>query len=274
MKYNKLGLATRIASITLAAALPLAAHAQAANAPWKMSASIYGWLPTVGGTTSFPGGSTGPSIDVDSSKIIDSLKMVFMGTIEGKKGAYGFFSDVAYIDLGNSKTNTRDFSLGQHELPAGLSANLQYDLKATAWTTAATYALVAKPDYSLDLLAGARMLNIKPSLSWQFGGNIAGTPLPGVSGSEAHDKTNWDAMIGLKGRATIGAERKWFVPYYLDVGTGNSDLTWQTSIGLGYQFGWGSVTASWRYLDYEFKSDSVVQSLTLNGPAIAATWQW
>ena len=279
MKQNKLALATGITCLALTTALPLAAQAQTANDQWKMSASLYGWLPTLGGTTQFarPGGgscSSGPSIDVDSSKIVDSLKMVFMGTIEGRKGRYGFYSDVAYIDLGNTKTNTRDFTLGQRPLPAGLTADLSLDLKATAWTTAGTYALVAKPEYALDLLAGARMLNIRPTLGWAFNGSIAGVALPGRSGTEAIDKTNWDAVIGVKGRANFGAERKWFLPYYLDIGAGNSQSTWQTSVGLGYQFGWGSVSANWRYLDYQFKSDSTVQSLTLNGPAVAATWQW
>ena len=273
MKYNKLGLAMCIVAI----ALPLAAQAQTANDPWKMSASIYMWLPSLGGTTEFarPGGGTaGPSIDVDSSKIIESLKMTFMGNIEGRKGAYGFFSDVAYVNLGNSKTNSRDFTLGHSGLPVDLNADLSLDLKATAWTTAGTYALVSKPEYALDLLAGARMLNIKPTLGWTFTGNIGATPIPGRTGTNVIEKTNWDAVIGVKGRANIGNDRKWFVPYYLDLGAGNSELTWQTSAGLGYQFGWGSMTASWRYLDYQFKSDSAVRSLTLNGPALAATWQW
>jgi hypothetical protein len=201
--------------------------------------------------------------------------MVFMGSIEGKKGRYGFFSDVAYVDLGNTKTNTRNFTLGHNALPAGLSADLSLDIKATAWTTAGTYALVAKPEYSLDMLAGARMLNIRPTLGWTLNGNVNNAPIPPRTGTEASDKTNWDAVIGVKGRANFGSERKWFVPYYLDIGAGNSQRTWQTSAGLGYQFGWGSVTATWRYMDYQFKSStSGVQSLTLNGPAIAASWQW
>jgi len=32
----------------------------------------------------------------------------------------------------------------------------------------------------------------------------------------------------------FGESRKWFVPYYLDVGTGESDLTWQAMGGIGY----------------------------------------
>ncbi len=54
----------------------------------------------------------------------------------------------------------------------------------------------------------------------------------------------------------MGDERKWFVPFYVDVGTGQSKLTWQINAGVGYQFDWGALVASWRYLDYSFKSDS------------------
>jgi hypothetical protein len=40
--------------------------------------------------------------------------------------------------------------------------------------------------------------------------------------------------VGVKGRYTFGDDGKWFVPFYLDVGTGQSQLTWQISSGLGY----------------------------------------
>ena len=37
-------------------------------------------------------------------------------------------------------------------------------------------------------------------------------------------------------------------------GRRQSQFTWQGIAGVGYQFGWGSVIAAWRYLDYDFKS--------------------
>jgi hypothetical protein len=40
----------------------------------------------------------------------------------------------------------------------------------------------------------------------------------------------------------------WFVPYYLDVGAGDSYLTWQALAGIGYKFKWGETAAFWRYL--------------------------
>lgn len=79
---------------------------------------------------------------------------------------------------------------------------------------------------------------------------------------------NWDAIIGLKGRVLQDAQGKWFVPYYVDVGTGDSNLTWQALVGLGYQFRWGSVNASWRYLD--ISSSRAMRSTTL--PSTGLHW--
>ncbi len=55
--------------------------------------------------------------------------------------------------------------------------------------------------------------------------------------------------IDGKGRLTFGDNREWFVPNYFDVGTGQTDLTWQAIGGLGYGFKWGEVIAVWRCPD-------------------------
>jgi hypothetical protein len=64
------------------------------------------------------------------------------------------------------------------------------------------------------------------------------------------------------------------VPYYLDVGTGQSKLTWQGILGVGYAFNWGSIVGAWRYLDYEFKSGSSIENISFNGPAIGLIFRW
>ena len=76
------------------------------------------------------------------------------------------------------------------------------------------------------------------------------------------------------GRFAFGPQREWFVPYYVDVGTGESDLTWQIFGGLGYAFKWGDVLVGWRYLDYEFKSGSRLEDANLNGPMIGLGFHW
>ncbi len=90
--------------------------------PWQYSALLYVWLPDIGGKTTFPAG-TGSSISVDASQIIDSLKFTFMGTFEARKGRWGIFTDVVYLDVGASKSQTRDLIVDGHPLPVGITAD-------------------------------------------------------------------------------------------------------------------------------------------------------
>jgi len=137
-------------------------------------------------------------------------------------------------------------------------------MKSWLWTVAGTYELAKTPENTTDLVFGARLLDIQQTL---------GLSLLGVGKSIEVTENFWDAIIGVKGAVYLGAEKKWFVPYYADIGTGQSDLTWQVNAGIGYRYNWGAVVASWRYLDYEF-SDSPIQSLNFNGPLIGATFVW
>jgi len=49
----------------------------------------------------------------------------------------------------------------------------------------------------------------------------------------------WDVVIGVRGHANLN--RQWYLPYQLDIGAGQSDLTWQAAGGIGYRFDWGDV---------------------------------
>ena len=262
------------AAAAVAVAVPLSIGTAQAAEDWKFGASLYGYFPDVGGTTSFPATGEGSSATVDISTILDSLKMNFAATLEAHNGRWGMYTDVYYVDLGQVKSQTRDFTLGGAGLPANVNANLDFDMKATMWTLGGAWRVSSNRDSVMDIVAGARMLDMAQDLKWELTGDVAGIPIATRADGRNVDATNWDGIVGLKGRASFGEGNRWFVPYYADVGAGDSNLTWQAYAGIGYSFGWGSVVALWRYIDYDLKSGKPVQSLTMNGPAIGAVFHW
>jgi hypothetical protein len=279
-KADKSAASLSVAAVIAAGALlPAACFAQttpaaSTSSPWRYSGSLYLYLPSMGGKTSFPADSGGTPINVSADQIIDSLKFTFMGALDAHNGRWGVFTDLIYLDLGGSKSASRDFTIGNIGLPAGTSADLDWDLKGWAWTLAGEYRLPSDPALTLDLLAGTRMFDLKQTLKWNITGSIGPIAPAGRSGSAEVGDRLWDAIVGVKGRYSFGANREWSLPFYLDVGAGESDRTWQGAVGVAYAFKWGELTGLWRYLDYQMKSGQPVQSMNFNGPMIGATWHW
>lgn len=267
--------AMQLVSWTVAATLvPLTSGADPIPDNWQWDATMYVWLPSLGGETSFPPGGGGPSIDVESDALLDSINFAFMGTLGARKGPWGIATDVIYLDLGASQEAMRNFELGQVDLPAGVDADLRLDVTGWLWTTTGSYSVIANDRVLLDVLGGARMLDLEEQLRWEFNGDIASLPLPGRSGTTKARATNWDAIVGVRGRATFREDSEWFMPYLLDVGAGESDLTWQAMMGVGYTFVNVEVKGVWRYLDYDMGDGTPIQSLEFNGPAVGFTYRF
>ena len=266
-----------IAAATLFGAGALASGGAAAQSTlsdeWRFRAFVYMWGPKITGAATFPGGNTA-DFSMTFGDILDHLKMAGMGTLEVQKGPWGAFTDVVYMNLGATNTKTRDGTIDGVPLPVGVTVNTGVGLKSWVWTLAGSYRVQSTAESEMDVFAGARMLTIEPTLTYSFNVDVGPFVGPGRGGSRTVKGKDWNAIVGAKGRVGFGANREWFVPYYFDIGTGDSDLTWQGSLGLGYTFGWGDVIASYRYLDYNFKSSSKVQELTIKGPLLGAVFRW
>ena len=76
------------------------------------------------------------------------------------------------------------------------------------------------------MVGGGRYLYLKPGLSLSINNQVSRTF------SDSGDVL--DGVIGLRGRTPLS--EKWFLAYYLDVGTGDTDSTWQALGGVGYHF--------------------------------------
>ena len=263
------------AALAIGALVPAAAVAQAAQpGPWKYAASIYLYAPTIGGSTRFPVDSGGNTVNITAEQILDALKMTFMGTFDAHNGSWGVLTDLVYVDLGASKSNSRDFTIGNIGLPVGTTADLDLDYKVTSWTIAGEYRVLSDPSLTLDLLAGTRLLDQRQRLRWSISGDIGPIAPASRTGAAEANQRVWDAIIGVKGRYVFGANRQWAAPFYVDVGTGQSDSTVQAAAGISYAFGWGELSGLWRYVGYHFKAGNPITEMNFNGPQFGAVFRW
>jgi hypothetical protein len=270
---GRVGVAMNVVALLLGigATFPEAALAQTSD-QWKWTLVIYGYFPELGGSTTFPTGTTA-NITVGTSTLINNLKFAASGILEAQKGPWDLFTDVMYYDVGGSKSQTRALSIPGIPIPVGITADANLDSKLTMWTLAGGYRFVSTPDATFDLFVGARQIVLKNNLSYQLSADVGPFVGPLRQGSSELKVNNWDGIVGAKGQWSFGERREWFAPYYIDIGTGQDLLTFQTYGGLGYRFHWGELVGVWRYIDYHF-AGSAGSTLTLNGPAIGVAFHW
>ena len=214
---------TTARAIAVAAAIAaLAPSASRAETPddWRFNATIYAWLPSINMDLSFPTG--GSSAEVTGSDILDALNFTFMGALGAQKGKWGLWTDVIYLDLSSSTKQTRDITVDGQDLPVGVTGKAELTVTGWLWTTEGTYRVIDEPHYQMDVLAGARMLDLGTDLKWSLTGNLGDPPLIDASGKSNVSQTYWDGIVGIRGRAEFGDDHRWFMPYYLDIGAGEA----------------------------------------------------
>ena len=264
---------TRVIVVTLLlAGLSVPARAESTDSdPWKFRLSLYGWFPDISGQAALRTPSSNLELSVAPNDYLPHLNTVFMGTFEVRKGQWGAFTDLVYMDLAKGVAQSRDIAFGGLPLPVTANANVDYALQSTIWSLAGLYNAMHSPEWELDALLGFRYIDLRQDVTWNISGDLGGTPLFGRSGEAAGRLSNLDGIIGLRGRYAFGEQRRWFIPFYLDVGTGDSELTTQLAAGLGYTFDWGDIALNWRQLHYDMPSGMSVRDMDFNGPALCVT---
>jgi hypothetical protein len=237
---------------------------------WRFRGSLYGFFPEVGGNARIPSGGERP-LDVSASDLISHTDAAGMATFEFRKGRWGGFADLVAMDLGQHVEGTRSILAGRQPLPPGTFANASLDIEAFALTVAGTYRAYESETSNVDVFAGGRLLDATVKLDWSFNSDVVGALR---SGSSEVGHSTWDGIVGAKGRAYFGERRQWFVPWYVDAGTGSTDLTWNASVGLGYAAKWGDVFVTWRRLDYDFGNDRQLADLDFSGPTLGVAFDW
>jgi len=137
-----------------------------------------------------------------------------MSTLGARKDKWAFLVDVLYLDLEDSDNTNIGERLKLSDI----------ELKAWVVDPFVSYRVIDGERFKMALLAGARYLWIEVDLELKDR-----PPLPPATSSDSGDGDVWDAVVGIRGQFELSG--RWFMPFHLDVGTGDSDVTWQTTAG-------------------------------------------
>ncbi len=259
MKLTNLLLATTLATSTLfaggdivpAETIPVQQVEMPSDSnELKQRIVLYGWMPTLDGALTFsvPGE---PDESVDSG-VIDSLDAVFMGSYSVRKGKVSFLADLIYLKVSGET--------------AGVNPNVNLDMELTTkiYGFYGGYNISKTDKLDINLIAGLRYFGLGIDVE-RSGGRVANVTLtPSVD--------LYDAVVGVNGEYNIN--KNWYIPYQFDIGTGDSDLTWQANLSVAYRYSWGDVIGTYRYIHYSHDGSGLFEEMNLYGPKLGVVFHF
>lgn len=246
-----------------ACGMPFAAQAE----EWEFSLSPYIWLPTIslGSTEVDEGGGPGDGSDVEIGPVdyLDALDFALMLSGDVRKDRLVLMADIVYVDFG---IDNKDIDVGRPSGP--VAGDYSAGLSGSVFTLSGGWSFYDTDRHRIDGLLGWRRFNLTLDL---FGDLDSGEQL-----DITNDLDFNDGFVGINGRYKLGSGDRWALRYYTDVGTGESNLTWQAVLGIAYAFDWGDLYADFRHVDYDFGDNDELQEVTgfLSGPAFGATFRF
>lgn len=264
MSLKPIQQALAIAVFGIGLAAPAGASEPASD-EWAFTVTPYLWLPNINGTLKYqwPEDDSDADVGVGPADYFSHLDMLLMLGGEARKGKWSVYADLIFLDFNKADSYMKSF--GSELIPASVNLGTQTSLTGEEWLLVAGYALVEQPSTTLDLIGGVRYLNIKASTSWTLSGPIG--LLPPTGSLESRSEGLWDAVIGVRGQAQLG-NGNWSMPYYADIGSGDSSVTWQAMAGATYRWSWGDTGIAYRHLSYDMPDDGLLQDIEFSGPAV------
>ena len=245
-------------------------EAQAANdEQWRFAVTPYLWLPTVDADLGFESSGSGGS-PVEVTNILEHLEAALFLNAVASRGDWGLTLDLVYCDFSRTGSKVTSIDLPGQAADTPINAGTTTGLTGSMISVLGSHALWRSASSSFDLLAGVRYTHVSATLDWSF---AAGAGPLAATGSAGLDADLWDGVVGVRGRLGRPGSA-WFVPMYLDAGTGTSRFTWQGMLGVGYAFRWGDVLAIYRELEFNENGTEGVQHLSFSGPALGATFRF
>lgn len=244
------------------------AQAQAEDDGWTWVVAPYLWASDVHLDLAVNDQSLGGSAEFRD--LLDKVDTAFMGHVEARRGGWGLFADVIYMDLSDSRST-----------PVGPGGPILGDLQTAASLNLKIYEVGGVFDLTggsertrVDLLAGIRAIDADIE---------ADITLPGPAARVVPIRTGpseTDIMVGVRVINTF-AER-WTLGVRGDVSYGGTDGVLNTLATVGYTFGdtgLFTLTAGYRHMTINLAGSTQGGSpaetdIVLSGPIVGGVFRF
>ncbi len=241
---------------------------------WSLPATASDWqwtvVPYVWATDTTADVSIDPYLDMESTvtfdELVDNLEVGGQFHVEAARNKWAFFLDFTYLLASD------DQDLPDGSPPLG-GANIDAEITNIFAEVGAAFRVFGEPGLDgVDVFAGVRVIDTEVELDASLAGPF------GQSGDVNASDTLADGFVGARIGKTFGSN--WAASLRADVGTGDTDLTWNVQGMLAYQFGENNRFAAalaYRYMEIEMDvaggGQDIEIELTMSGPALAFVYR-
>jgi opacity protein-like surface antigen len=230
----------------------------AAGNGWQFEVTPYFWGASLNGTLAVQ--DVEADLDAEFEDIFENLDSAFMGTLELRRGRWGFLLDGIYFKLADEGAQS-------WQGPGGIgSATGELEATSTMHVYQLALGYRVSEEVAVDVIAGARYTQLDTELDLTV---TTGGLLPGGARRVRGDEDWWDPVIGIRFLIPFGEH--WTGVLYADYGGFGvgSDATYQVIAGVNWQFAKHLLLkAGYRYLyqDYEDDDEGFKWDMAAHGP--------
>lgn len=211
---------------------------------WLVGAEVYLWGANIGGES-----AAGDSIDIGFDTLIKDLEFGFMGTLAATRDKWSLAADLIYLDVSDDIQQAVNLPM------RSLRAEADIELQGFISTLGGAYRFYQTDRTHLNLTLGARYLWLDVSVK----GNV--DELFAFRFSDSGSV--WDGVIGLRGKTNLNP--RWYLTYYGDIGTGDSESTAQALVAINYRCNRIDFVGGYRYMEWDFDGAPYFDELDLSG---------